>query len=274
MVASDLPAVLAVSAAAFGKDLSDAGERAAWRQRLTHPWETDPAGAFVEERDGRVVGVAQAIRRERLWVLSLLTVDPETQSRGSGRALLKAALSYAPGCTGRLIVSSNDPRAMRLYGLSGFQLLPTFEARGTLDRRKLPAGLPDPTPVAAGELDRLEPIARAVRGAPHTPDLAIALDRGGLILRLGDEGYVVTRGGGGIFTLLARDGEVARALLWAGLAAGGDGEDGAVRWMTGAQDWAVGVVLRAGLQLAPYGALAVSGRPGTLRPFIPSGPFA
>ncbi len=43
------------------------------------------SGAFVAEREGVIVGAAQAFQRERLWVLALLVVDPAQQSDGAGR---------------------------------------------------------------------------------------------------------------------------------------------------------------------------------------------
>ena len=49
---------------------------------VAHAATTDPAGAFVAVVGGRVIGAAEAVRRERLWCLSLLTVAPGTQSAG------------------------------------------------------------------------------------------------------------------------------------------------------------------------------------------------
>jgi hypothetical protein len=50
-----------------------------------------------------------------------------------------------------------------------------------------------------------------------------------------------------------------------------------VRWLTGEQQWAIGVVLAAGLRLSAFGALGVRANrsnPAPLAPFIPSPPFA
>lgn len=41
----------------------------------------------------------------------------------------------------------------------------------------------------------------------------------------------------------------------------------------GAQQWAIDVMVGAGLGLTGYGALCVRGHAGPLVPFIPSGPF-
>ena len=87
----------------------------------------------MAEAGGDVIGAAQAIQRERLWCLSLLAVQPGGQSAGAGRALMKAALTYGDSTHG-MIPSSNDPRALRLYRLAGFTLLPTFEAEVVAER--------------------------------------------------------------------------------------------------------------------------------------------
>jgi hypothetical protein len=47
-----------------------------------------------------------------------------------------------------------------------------------------------------------------------------------------------------------------------------------VRWITGAQQWAIDIVAGAGLRLAAYGALCVRGTPGPLAPFLPNNSFA
>lgn len=135
---ADLDATAELTGAAFGIEIEEEANRRRWLGRLAHPLRTDPDGAFIAERDGRVLGAAQAIRRERLWVLSLLAVDPEAQSAGAGRALMDRALGYGAAGDAGLIVSSSDPRALRLYGLAGFSLWPAFEAVGSLDRAKLP----------------------------------------------------------------------------------------------------------------------------------------
>ena len=59
MLAGDLDAAVEVSAAAFSRDLGDATMARRWRERIAHPWQTDPGGAFVAELDGQVIGIAQ-----------------------------------------------------------------------------------------------------------------------------------------------------------------------------------------------------------------------
>jgi GNAT superfamily N-acetyltransferase len=270
----DIPAAVSASAAAFDFELTDREAAQRWVERIEHPLATDPRGAFVAERDGTVVGVAEAIRRERLWCLSLLAVRPGMQGVGAGRALLERAMSYDDGTDCGLIVSSNDHRALRLYARAGFSLRPTFDAVGPIDRRALPPPHPEVRERGTADLDALEAISREVRGAPHTPELELALRGGVRLLRLGDRGFVLAQPGVGVWVLVARDQQAAAALLWSALEVAGESERAGVRWITGQQDWAIDVAVRAGLRLSAHGALCVSGRPGPLYPFVPSGAFA
>lgn len=274
MEPADVEPAASVAAAAFEVELVEREAQRRWIERLGHPLATDPGGAFVAERDGRLMAVAEAIRRERLWCLSLLAVRPGLQSAGAGSALLERTLAYAADTDAGLIVSSNDHRALRLYARAGFSLRPTFEAVGVVDRRALPP--PDPMVCErdSGEIEALEAISREIRGAPHSPELELAMRSGARLLRLGDRGFALAQPGMGVWLLVARDEQSAASLLWSTLELMGDSERIGVRWITSGQDWAIDVVIRAGLKLSANGALCVSGRPGPLRPFIPSGAFA
>jgi ribosomal protein S18 acetylase RimI-like enzyme len=271
---ADLPSVAAVSADAFEFDISEPATARRWRERLAYLVDTDPNGGFVAERDGRVIGAAQALVRERLWCLSLLAVDPGLQSTGAGRALLARTLGYGPEAADGLIVSSNDPRALRLYALAGFSLRATFQAEGAVDRRALPRMNGAVRDGDESDLEALAGISRRLRGAPHTTELAFALRRGSRLLCLGDRGFCVVQPGHAVWLLAARDEDSATTLLWSALEGVGESDRPSVRWITGEQGWAVDVLVRAGLSLSAYGALGVRGHPGTLAPFIPSPSFA
>jgi GNAT superfamily N-acetyltransferase len=272
--AADLATASTVTAASFGIDLREPATADRLRARLAHPLLTDPDGGFVAERDGRLIGVAQAVVRERLWCLSLLAVEPGAQSAGAGRALLERTLAYGAHADAGLIPSSNDPRALRLYALTGFSLLPTFEATGEIDRRKLPAPGPEVREGGPGDLEALAAISRDIRGAPHTLELEYALRGGARLVRVAGRGFAVASPDHGVWLLVAYDEPAATALLAAALALIDRTDRPAVRWITGDQQWAIELLLRAGLTLLPYGALCVRGRPGPLHPFLPSGPFA
>ena len=106
------------------------------RGRISHLLASDPGGSWVaEDGDGRLVGLTQALVREDLWVLSMLGVSPRSQEKGTGKALLDAALAYGSEAPGGIILSSQDPRAMRRYCQAGFDLHPCVAARGHVDRK-------------------------------------------------------------------------------------------------------------------------------------------
>ncbi len=144
------------------------GGRAAARQgaRLRHALATDPAGCWVAERADGVVGAALAIRREGLWGLSLLAVAEEVQGQGVGQPLLATALDHARGARGGLILSSTDPRAMRLYARSGFALRPCVGAAGIVEPHAVTAaGVQEPE--RAGPRADRGRLARRPGGGPR-----------------------------------------------------------------------------------------------------------
>lgn len=273
MVETDLAAAASISAQAFGIEIDDERAAGRWRQRVRHLLVTDPDGAFMAERDGQVIGVAQAMLRERLWCLSLLAVAQSAQGSGAGGALLERTLHYARAADAGLIVSSNDPRALAIYVASGFSLRPALKAAGPVDRGALPPADRRVRAAGSADLEALEPISRAIRGASHTIEIRYALGRGAALLRLADRGFAVAQPGHGVWLLVARDEEAAGLLLWSALELAGDGER-PLGWITAGQDWAVSIAVAAGLRLSGYGALGVWGDPGPLRPYLPSAPFA
>lgn len=243
------------------------------KERYRHFLKHDPGGAWVAADGERVVGVALALEREGVWILSLFAVDEEYRSAGVGRKLLDRALGYAEGSKGAMIASSTHPAAMRRYALAGFDLLPTLMATGKVRRESLPAGLG----VREGTKDDLQlavEVDRLLRGAAHGPDLEFMLQTGCRLFvaeRRAGRGYaLVWEGSPAIVAATAP--EVATNLLWACLA-DSPGKEVEVRWITGTQSWAVPVMLDAGLSLSPAGPICVRGDLGPLTPYLPSGPF-
>ena len=243
-------------------------QTAANRQAHLRFVERDGPGAWVAEEGGLVVGVAEAIRREAFWGLSMLFVRPEAQSRGVGRALLGAAIGYAEGATVRMIQSSPDPRAMRRYALAGLAMHPAAEITGSPDRRAIPAGLPG-RDGDAGDLDLVAAVEAGL-GRSRTEDVAFGLE-------LGSNLDVVDEGGrrgwslwypGRLLMLGATDAGTASALLWRYL--GESGTEVLAFGLTSAQNWAFDVAHRARLTLHVEGAMFVDGMdvPG---PWVPSG---
>ncbi len=241
------------------------------RRRLRYFLESDPDGSWVATVRDEVVGLAQAIRRGRLWVLSLYGVAVRAQGRGVGRQLLERALEYAvPGGPG-LILSSSDPRAMRRYVAAGFALHPVVAALGQVRRERLSA----PTEVRDGstaDIPLAEEVDEHVRGAGRGSDIAHLLDDGGQMLVVEGRGYAVVRGSQPVL-LAAVDEAAARTLLVATLAGGPVDQEVEVGWLSGGQQWAIEVVVAAGLELRPSGAVMTRGLSGPPRPCIPNGSF-
>lgn len=251
----------------------DEDRRAAGRRRHAHLLRTDPDGAWVAEAAGEVVGVALALVRGPLWFLSLLTVAPGLQARGTGARLLEAALCTSEGVPGGLIMSSSDPKALRRYGRAGFALLPGYDTVGPVDRALVPAvaGVRDGDWVA--DVERVHDLGVRLRGAPYGPDLDHLREEGARLL-VADDGFAVLRPGR-LDLLGAATPATAQALLWTALAEAPRDGEGEVDLppRTAGQQWAVEVALAARLTLTPGTSLCTRGRLGPLRPYLPSGTF-
>ncbi len=242
--------------------------------RIAHLLSTDPDGSWVaiDQDDGQVIGLSQALVREDLWVLSLLGVAPAAQDRGTGRALLDAALSYGQDTPVGLILCSRDPRAARRYMLAGFDLHPAVTAWGRLKRVRLrppSAHVREGTAADAGLAAQLD---RRLRGGSHRGDLEHLLGNGCRFLVLPDRGYAVARGAKPVL-LAASDEQDAIDLLLAALAGAGDDEVVEVGWLTAAQQWATRVALDVGLELHPVGPVMTRGLDAPPAPYLPSGAF-
>lgn len=243
------------------------------KERYRHFMAHDPGGAWVAADGERVVGVALALEREGVWILSLFAVDEEYRGAGVGRRLLDRALGYAEGRKGAILASSTHPAAMRRYALAGFDLYPTLTAGGTVRREALPAGLRVRERTEDG-LQLAAEVDRQLRGAAHGPDLEFMLQTGCCLFvaeRRAGRGYALLWEGSPAI-VAATTPEIAKDLLWFCLAQSPD-ETVEVRWITSAQNWAIPVVLEAGLSLSPAGPICVRGDLGPLAPYLPSGPF-
>jgi GNAT superfamily N-acetyltransferase len=240
--------------------------------RIRHLGETDPGGAWIAERDGEVVGVAQAILREGIWGLSLFAVVEEHQGRGVGRELLEAAYAYGEGTArGHMVLSSERPAAMRRYARLGLELRPAVAASGIVrhDVALEADGVAEAGPEA---IELADAIGREVRGAGHGGDLAVALAGGARLFVLEDRAFGLLRGGS-VMLLAGRDEAAAARVLRALFAAAGPGATVSVDFLTAGQDWAVRTCLDAGLALSPDGPVFTRGELGPLRPYIPSGAY-
>ena len=126
----------------------------------------DPAGFWVAEVDGDLVGFGIAVQREHVWYLAALHVVPAYQSRGVGAEIIRRALAAAtPGSLLTVGADSRNPVSNALYGRFGMfpetvlvELsgptgpgpvdvlrpgLPDADALATLDRATLDAARPE-----------------------------------------------------------------------------------------------------------------------------------
>jgi len=257
-----------------GNSIQDERRR---QDRTRHFLGTDPAGSWVAEDDGTVIGMSQSFVREGYWMLSQLGTVPGRQGHGVGRELLRLALSHGDPQSPGTIQCSRDPKAMALYTSFGFVLHPVVAAwgamrPGTMER---PAEVRryEPDEVTTQELDAVTAIDREVRGSARTVDVISMLGQPGnrLLLHV-DRGYAVARDER-IVTLGARDEESASLVLRTMLAEAPAGETIEINWLTSAQQWAIRVVVEAGIELQPYGPVMVRGMDGPPSPYIPSGGY-
>jgi GNAT superfamily N-acetyltransferase len=247
------------------------------QNRTRHFLATDPGGSWVAEDDGVIVGMSQSFIREGYWVLSQLGAVPGRQGRGLGRELLRLAHSHGDPQSPGTIQCSRDPKAMALYADLGFSLHPVVAAWGPL--RPGAVQRPDEVVRYEGEgvtdrqLDVVARIDRAVRGSARLIDIAMMLsgEENRLLLHE-DQAYAVANDNR-IVTLGACNEASAALVLRAMLAEVPEGETVEVNWLTAEQQWAIGVLIGAGVELQPYGPVMVRGMPGPPRPYIPSGGY-
>jgi GNAT superfamily N-acetyltransferase len=283
MSEADLDAAVQVQLAAFTDldrrnndpvpDITDATvERQ--RRRHRHFLEHDPAGAFVAVADDTIVGCGLALRRDSLWGLSLLVVDPAAQSTGAGRRLLDATLSYAEGCDRGVILSSNDHRAIRAYATSGLSLFPQVMATGKPTLDKAPQSVARVRDGSVADADFANEVDRVVRGAGRGSDHGWIVEVAPMYV-VDDKtgrGYAYLRNGE-VYLLAATDEATAAALMWRCFAQAADeGVEANVEHLTGEQQWAIAAALDARLTIKPGGPVFWRGTTPP-RAYIPSGAF-
>jgi len=254
---------------------------------LGHVLATDPDGFWVAVADGQggagtegpVVAFASALRRERVWFLSMLYVQPGHQERGLGRRLLAQVLAGSDDAVHATCTDSAQPISNALYSRFGMMpRLPVLELVGRLEH-PLP-GLPDgiravpfdllragPTDGAgprrlASALERLD---RSTLGYAHPQDHAYLAAQGRLgYLYEGAGGSVVGYGYvsevGRLGPIAAEDpmlmGPVVGHLLGSVRPAGAFSA-----WVPGSASGAVAALLAAGLRLEDFPALVCWDRP-------------
>lgn len=161
----------------FEPEIPDAGHA---RGLLTHLFSDSRFECFVAEADGRLAGSNCIDFRGPIAGIGPITVDPSTQSRGVGRALMAAVLDsarrrQAPGV--RLVQAAFNTVSMSLYSRLGFIARePLVLMNGPAIRRTVegcavrPAQMPD-----LGACNR---VCQLVHGHDRAVELADAIGQG------------------------------------------------------------------------------------------------
>jgi GNAT superfamily N-acetyltransferase len=275
MLPEDVPALVEVQWATFDDLARRIGEarpeltdvvRSRGSMRIGHLQRTDPDSAWVAEDEGEPVGCALALVRDGMWFLSLLVVKPGYQGKGVGRELLDAALRTSTERS--WILSTVEQAALRRYQRAGFAMHPTYTAKGTVDRARIPAvtGVREARDDDAATFDV---VLRALRGAGIGPEAGYFHQAGQRGLVSPGRGFAVLRPTGTSW-LGATDEATARDLLWAALAEATEPVE--VDWLAADQQWAIDVCHEARLGLGGGGSIALRGQP-LMSPYLPSGAF-
>lgn len=243
--------------------------------RFRHLLSTDPGGSWVLEHDGEIAGGAVALVREHVWGLSFFALDEKLRGQGHGRTLLDAALAYGAGsgAEGWIVLSSENPAAMRLYAHhAGMDLHPTVACVGIPSLSAAPQEAGRVEDAGSAGIEIADAIGREVRGAGHGPDIAASLGLGCRLLVYEDRAFALAREGN--VTLLAgRDEEAASLVLWASFLTAPRGSTAIVTFLTAAQQWAIRVCLDADLPLSVDSPVMTRGRLGPLTPYVPSSAY-
>lgn len=270
---SDLEAMAAITATSYYEVDARTFQRAwpdpqprpatrngAWITRTRHALATDPAGCWVAEVDGEVVGGAVSRVRELMWILSSFAVRPEHQGQGIGTQLLAAAMHHGRGCLRGMLAASADPGAVRRYRLAGFSLHPQMFLTGVVDRDRIPV-VERVRAGSAGDIDLLNSIDRQTRGAAHLSDHEVLLDQLRLIVceRNTGRGYAYVDADGVAVLLAATTRRTAQDVLWEALGSSAPGSTIAVRHITAANEWAIDVGMAARMSLHQSGYLCLRG---------------
>jgi GNAT superfamily N-acetyltransferase len=259
-----------------------------------HLLATDPDTFLVAVRKGdadgdgkRVIAFGAAIRRDGVWFLSMLFVEPGEQGAGLGRALLERILPADGDPVLATATDSQQPISNALY--AAFGMVPRMPLLSLVGRPAdwdafgtLPAGVAAvPFEDLAGGAHRelagaVDGIDREVAGFGHPADHRFLRLEGrrGFLFRAGERilGYGYAGESGRVGPIAVRDeallapalGHVLRAVEPRGASA---------LWVPGLADRAVVPLLRAGFRLDQFPVLLCWTRPfADFRRYAPISP--
>jgi predicted N-acetyltransferase YhbS len=140
----------------------------------------------VAERNGRVVGSNFLDERGEVRGVGPITVDPDAQERGVGRALMETVLERSTGAAGvRLLQDAFNTRSMALYAALGFEITDPVALMAGRPSGIVPAGH-SVRALTVEDLPAAAELSLRVHGYERTADLADALGAGGATAVLRD----------------------------------------------------------------------------------------
>jgi len=229
-----------------------------WVARTAATLATDAEGCWVAEVDGEVVGGAISRVRELMWILSSFAVRRDHRSQGIGGQLMAAAMHHGRGCLRGMFAASADPGAVRRYRMAGFDLHPQMLLRGVVDRSEIPV-VEHVRDGVAGDVDLMNSIDRATRGAAHLSDHESLLKIFRLIVidRSSGSGYAYVAPNGSPHLVAATSRRIASQLMWDALASSAPDSQVEVHHITAANAWALDVGLAARMSIHQNGYLCL-----------------
>jgi GNAT superfamily N-acetyltransferase len=138
----------------------------------------------VAETGGRIAGSNCLDERSNIAGVGPITIDPELQNRGVGRALMQAVMDRARerGAAGvRLVQSAFHSRSLSLYAGLGFDIRePLSCMQGRTQQRAVPGSTV--RPARPQELDVINGLSRRVHGFDRGRESAEAIQQGTAIV--------------------------------------------------------------------------------------------
>lgn len=244
-----------------------------------HLLATDPATFLVAVRDAVVIAFGAAIRRDGVWFLSMLFVQPGEQGAGLGRALLERLLPVDGDPALATATDSQQPVSNALYASYGMvPRMPLLSLVGRPASREpfgeLPAGVEAvPFDASAGDADAID---REILGFAHPADHEFLRTEGrrGFLFRAGDRvlGYGYAGESGRVGPIAVRDEELLGPALGHVLTAV-EPRGASALWVPGLADRAVVPLLRSGFRLDGFPVLLCWSRPfADFRRYVPISP--
>ena len=183
MTAADVPVVGKLIAVAFNDVFQRHGFPAPWPE----PQEAEVvpslyasypgARGFVAQRDGRVVGSGFALVRGDNAGIGPVSVAPEAQGSGAGRAIMECLLEEVRDCSSvRLIQEAFNTVSFSLYSKLGFvvrDVAPLLVAENP--QPKPPANPPAVRPMTPSDLESVAALDERLTGMCRQRDFALLL---------------------------------------------------------------------------------------------------